>query len=132
MLVFSTAMFVGPVPAVSQSAIPEKIGSHASRPYMVVVPACPISPTGRFTTGQFAKDLEIDYLPSRKGAVIANPQSLTLRLVVNACRVRDNDRTVTFSRKDEVSWKTTIPLASQWVYAIWYLRDGVTDQQASE
>jgi hypothetical protein len=121
---FCMALLLYALHAVSQSAPQGGAGSDVSRPYMVVVPACPVGHTQEYT-----KELEIDYFPSREGAAITNPQSLTLRLVFNGRSWRDNDRTVTFSRKDGASWRATIPLALQWVYAIWYVRDDATSQR---
>jgi len=77
---------------------------------------------------QFTKNLQIVYLSANLGA-IKNPQSLTLRLVFNGRSWRDNDRTAPFQRRDDGSWQASVPLASQWVYAIWYVRDELTGQR---
>ena len=97
--------------------------SDTSHSEMLVVPACPVGGSQQFTN-----NLQIVYLPANLGA-IKNPQSLTLRLVFNGRSWRDNDRTAAFQRRDDGSWQASVPLAFQWVYAIWYVRDEVSGQR---
>lgn len=97
--------------------------SDTSHSQMLTAPACPVGGSQQFT-----KNLQIIYFPDAGGA-IKNPQSLMLRLVFNGRSWRDNDRTVPFQRRDDGSWQASLPLAFQWVYAIWYVRDDVTGKR---
>jgi len=97
-------------------------GSEASEPAIVVIPACPI------VSGPGKQDLEIDYYPSRSGAAIKDPHSLTLRLMFDNPDTEDNDRTVAFERQNNGSWRAIVPLAWH-KYAIWYVRDDGTGQR---
>jgi hypothetical protein len=110
------------LPALSQDAHRITAASDSSSSEMLVVPACPVGGSQQFT-----KNLQIAYLPANLGA-LKNAQSLTLRPVCNGRSWRDNDRTVPLRRRDDGSWQASVPLASQWVYAIWYVRDEVTGQ----
>jgi hypothetical protein len=72
--------------------------------------------------------LQVIYFPGQSNA-ITNAKSLTLRLVFNGHSWRDNERTVGFEHREDGSWRASVPLAFQWVYAIWYARDEVTGQR---
>jgi thiol-disulfide isomerase/thioredoxin/tetratricopeptide (TPR) repeat protein len=122
-LCFFLVALAAPLQAVSQSATQASASSDVPHPDMLVVPACPVGGSQQFT-----KNLQIVYLPANPGA-IKNPQSLTLRLVFNGSSWRDHDRTAPFQRKDDGSWQASVPLAFQWVYAIWYVRDELTGQR---
>jgi thiol-disulfide isomerase/thioredoxin len=97
--------------------------SDASHSQMLTVPACPVGGSQQFT-----KNLQITYFADQGGA-IKNPQSLTLRLVFNGRSWRDNERTVAFQHGSDGSWQANVPLAFQWVYAIWYVRDEASGQR---
>ncbi|HKF21873.1 MAG TPA: redoxin domain-containing protein [Candidatus Angelobacter sp.] len=93
--------------------------SETSGPILTAVPACPISASARPN-----QMLQINYFPSRPGALIPHPRGLSLRLVFDGPFFRDNQRTVPFDRQSDGSWKATVPLEQQWhIYAIWYVRD---------
>ncbi len=111
------------LPALLQDADRTSAASDPSHSEMRIVPACPVGGSEQFT-----KNLQIIYFPDEGGA-IRNPQSLTLRLVFNGRSWRDNDRTVGFQRRDDGSWQASVPLAFQWVYAIWYVRDEAGGQR---
>lgn len=117
---FSLVALVAPLQAVSQSATQASASSDVPHPDMLVVPTCPVGGSKEFT-----KNLQIIYFPGQSNA-ITNPQSLTLRLVFNGRSWRANDRTVGFERREDGGWRASVPLAFQWVYAIWYVRDDLS------
>jgi hypothetical protein len=119
-LSLSLVALVVPPHAVSHSATQTSARSDVPHSDMLVVPTCPVGGSKKFT-----KNLQIIYFPGQ-GNAITNPQSLTLRLVFNGRSWRDNDRTIGFERREYGSWRAGVPLASQWVYAIWYVRDGLS------
>lgn len=90
-----------------------------SGPVLTVAPTCPVSASDRTNP-----TLEINYFPSRPGAVITNPKALSLRLAFDGPYFRDNQRTLPFDRQSDGRWKATVPLERQWhIYSIWYVRD---------
>jgi tetratricopeptide (TPR) repeat protein len=109
--------------SVSHSATQTSATSDVPHSDMLVVPTCPVS-----GSKEFANNLQIIYFPGQ-GNAITNPQSLTLRLVFNGRSWRDNDRTIGFERREDGSWRASVPLAFQWVYAIWYVRDDLSGQR---
>jgi hypothetical protein len=119
----SIFIFLLSLPALSQNADLTSAASDPSHSEVRVVPACPVGGSQQFT-----KNLQIIYFPDQGGA-IQNSQSLTLRLVFNGRSWSDNDRSVDFRHTDDGSWRVSVPLSSQWVYAIWYVRDEASGQR---
>jgi thiol-disulfide isomerase/thioredoxin len=113
-----------PPQARAQALLKLALDVKVSEPAMVAVPACPIVDAGKST-----KELQIDYFPSRPGAAIRDPHSLTLRLVFNTPNTLHSDRTISFNRQKDGSWRAIVPLLPRHNYAIWYVRDSSTGQR---
>ena len=93
----------------------------STAPVVTIDPACPLLPRPPVRAGETATTpVTVTYDPSAPGARITAPASLSVELGFNW---GGNSRTLPMAHQDNGTWRATIPVARDWNFVLFYVRD---------
>jgi thiol-disulfide isomerase/thioredoxin len=126
---FAFVLFVG---AGAQSLAGQEVPAPGDRPVQarfvaLTDPACPV--TGYLDPVPGTKEIRVFYFPMAQQATIKEPKSPILHLIFDYGFGQDDTQTISFARREDGVWISTVPLRGGIpTYAIYWIEDHETKQ----